>query len=313
MLFLAPPPAWRGAQLLRHWLKYVRTEVAVQLSQGLEPAAVVATTSTLAAFDALPKQTTKISLVQAYENFGFSCPWVPLRSRIRLAKLAAVRQFQDPRLMLKSDAVLTNSEFMKRASVARFGLKPGCIHVLPQLCDINPLDFTDSANTVGFVNRGPDKGLNFVLKLAQLSPSWRYKIYGHETGIPSELPKNVEWLGWASDRNQMFASAHLWLVPSLWAEPFGRVSIEAQAADRAVLVADSGGLPETVRDSRFRILGFNAEEWLLRMQELMMCNTEDLNRNGERIRLGFSARRHDSRIAKVISTAIIRKTEESHA
>jgi glycosyltransferase involved in cell wall biosynthesis len=35
-------------------------------------------------------------------------------------------------------------------------------------------------------------------------------------------------------------------VPSEYAEPFGRVSVEAQACGTAVVCSDAGGLPETL-------------------------------------------------------------------
>jgi len=81
----------------------------------------------------------------------------------------------------------------------------------------------------------------------------------------------------------MFASAKVWIVPSLWAEPFGRVSIEAQAAQRAVLVADSGGLPETVGEPSFLMPGYDADEWLERIMTLMQLDTVVLQKNAQKI------------------------------
>ena len=38
------------------------------------------------------------------------------------------------------------------------------------------------------------------------------------------------------------------MVPSLWAEPFGMVAVEACAFQKPVIAARMGGLPEIVRD-----------------------------------------------------------------
>jgi glycosyltransferase involved in cell wall biosynthesis len=301
-----PAPVWRALGLMHHWLDFVRNETQAAISKKQSPDAVIATTSTLAAFDVCPSDIRRVALVRAYENFGLRCPWVPIPQRINLSKLAAVRRFQDSRMMRNADAVLTNSHFMRTAISKRFKISPEHIHVLLQDCAMRDLSAAPPPNTIGFVNRGAEKGLSFVLDLARLSADMRYLIYGHERGRPDVLPENVEWRGWASDRNEMFDSAKLWLVPSLWAEPFGRVSIEAQAADRAVLVANTGGLPETVLESRFRMQGFDAGEWLTRMRDLLEVAPDYLQQNGSKIRKIFSSEAHDERVLEVINRILIK-------
>lgn len=286
-----------------HWRSFVTSKLKALLEAEGPTDAVIATTSTLAAFDECPRQTAKIALIRAYENFGWRCPWVPRNQRINLIKLAAVRRFQDKRMIDKADIAFTNSAFMQEAISSRFGVDSNRIEVLLQACNVAPAQYAAPPKTVGFVARGPEKGLSFVLELARQSPDLRYLIYGHGEGLPSSLPQNVEWQGWAANRDDMFASAALWIVPSLWAEPFGRVSIEAQAANRAVLVADKGGLPETVRDDKFRINGFNAEKWLARIRELLELPPDVLQANGAHIRTAFSPARHDSRVLAAMERA----------
>ncbi|UOK72804.1 glycosyltransferase family 4 protein [Ancylobacter polymorphus] len=312
-VFSHPAPAWRAPDLFRHWLDFVRTKTRSRIENTTPPEAVIATTSTLAAFDVCPPDTARVALVRAYENFGLRCPWVPARQRINLGKLAAVRRFQDPRLMRSADAVLTNSSFMRTAISDRFGLEPGRIHVLLQACDVNAGVSAAPPRTIGFVTRGPEKGLVFVLDLARRSPDLRYLIYGHDRDRPDFVPENVYWQGWASDRDAMFASARLWLVPSRWAEPFGRVSIEAQAADRAVLVAGTGGLPETVLDPQFRVDGFDAKQWLIRLRSLLQLAPVELQRNGARIRESFSSEAHDARVLGAMERILTGKRAKADA
>ncbi|MBC7078132.1 MAG: glycosyltransferase family 4 protein, partial [Synergistales bacterium] len=240
------------------------------------------------------------------------CPWVPFRQRINLGKLAAVRRFQDRRLMRCADAVLTNSQFMQGAISERFGINSERIHVFLQACGVEPSKATAPEGTIGFVTRGPEKGLSFVLELARRSPDLRYLVYGHERGRPDTLPSNVDWRGWAADRGSMFASAKLWLVPSLWAEPFGRVSIEAQAADRAVLVGATGGLPETVLENRFQIEGFHCDEWLTRIQALLEVAPDNVRRNGAHIRERFSSKAHDACILGAFDHILSESGDHTH-
>lgn len=299
-----PPPLWHAPGLILYWLDFVRQQVINFFKNEFLPDVVIASTSTLVAFEVCPNNIRKIAIVRAYENFGAKCPWVPIRQKINLFKIAAVRRFKDVSFMRKADAILTNSDFMKEAVTSRFAIKCENIYVLKQSTDVVPSTIDPPNCSVGFVTRGPDKGLSLVLKIARQSPDISYHIYGHSGDFPPTLPENVIWEGWASDRKVMFSSVALWIVPSLWAEPFGRVSIEAQSADRPVLVADTGGLPETVLDSRFKIEGFKPEQWVKRIQELLEMPTADLRQNGEKIRMDFSLQEHDRRLFDAIDSIL---------
>lgn len=202
--------------------------------------------------------------------------------------------------MRRADGILTNSEFMRSAIADRFGIKPELIHVLKQQLDFEPVASRPPKNTIGFVHRGPDKNIALVLELARHARDLTFLIYGHSKGLPSSLPPNVSMMGWASDRSAMFASAALWIVPSLWAEPFGRVSIEAQAADRPVLVANRGGLPETVFDDRYVIDDFSPDDWLIRMRQLLCMSEVEISAAGKSIRTAFSKEAHDQTIINTL-------------
>lgn len=295
-------PPWRAPQLLLHWQPFVRQATRELIRTNGSPDILIATTSTLAAFDEASPSTKCLAVVQAFENFGVRCPWVPRRTRIDLAKGAVVRRFQDGRLMRRADGVFTNSTFMKSAIASRFGIPKTLIHVLKQQVGFSPAFESPPKDTVGFVHRGPDKNIAHIIELARRAPDLRFLVYGHSSGLPADLPANISVAGWTSDRARMFASARIWLVPSLWAEPFGRVSIEAQAAGRAVLVANRGGLPETVADPRYLIDGFDVEAWLTRMRNLLSLTDANLAEAGDLVRSAFSAAAHDKSIRVAIET-----------
>lgn len=52
-------------------------------------------------------------------------------------------------------------------------------------------------------------------------------------------------LGWAADAAAIYPALDILAVPSLYPEPFGRVSVEAQATAVPVVSSRAGGLPET--------------------------------------------------------------------
>lgn len=53
------------------------------------------------------------------------------------------------------------------------------------------------------------------------------------------------FLGWEADVAALYPALDILAVPSLYPEPFGRVSVEAQAAGVPVVSSLAGGLPET--------------------------------------------------------------------
>ncbi|HEY7889961.1 MAG TPA: glycosyltransferase family 4 protein [Steroidobacteraceae bacterium] len=53
------------------------------------------------------------------------------------------------------------------------------------------------------------------------------------------------FLGWEADLAALYPALDILAVPSLYPEPFGRVSVEAQAAAVPVVSSLAGGLPET--------------------------------------------------------------------
>ena len=59
--------------------------------------------------------------------------------------------------------------------------------------------------------------------------------------------ENARFLGWVSAAD-FFVKIDVIVVPSVWREPFGRVSVEGSAFGVPALVARSGGLPENVSD-----------------------------------------------------------------
>src|SRR6185437_4911536 len=50
---------------------------------------------------------------------------------------------------------------------------------------------------------------------------------------------------WTRDMQGIYTALDLVAIPSEYAEPFGRVSVEAQACGTPVVCSDAGGLPET--------------------------------------------------------------------
>ncbi|GGH41170.1 glycosyltransferase [Microbacterium album] len=101
-----------------------------------------------------------------------------------------------------------------------------------------------------FVGRAvAEKGIETVLETARRAPELRFAAVGTERGDwngAAGWPENVESLGVLPQPAavEVMATSRTLLVPSVWAEPFGRVAAEALSVGAIPLVADRGGLPE---------------------------------------------------------------------
>jgi glycosyltransferase involved in cell wall biosynthesis len=111
---------------------------------------------------------------------------------------------------------------------------------------------------VGFVGAlKPEKG---AFRLAEAfnhamprRPALRALWVGEESAHPKlrelltpELRERHILRGWTGDMRPLYAAMDVATMPSEWLEPFGRVSIEAQAMGVPVLASRIGGLPETL-------------------------------------------------------------------
>jgi glycosyltransferase involved in cell wall biosynthesis len=120
------------------------------------------------------------------------------------------------------------------------------------------LGFGDSDTVVGYVGRMIEaKGVFTLLDAAErllaAEASARLLWVGdgedsaalHARIARSPYAARHRFLEWESDMAAVYPGLDLLAVPSLYPEPFGRVSVEAQAACVPVVSSLAGGLPET--------------------------------------------------------------------
>ncbi|HVU59570.1 MAG TPA: glycosyltransferase [Candidatus Saccharimonadales bacterium] len=76
--------------------------------------------------------------------------------------------------------------------------------------------------------------------------------YWQQRIAPQLHGDDIEFVGFvgAAGKQEFLANARALLVPSLFAEPFGMVSIEALACGTPVIALDSGALPEVIKDAK---------------------------------------------------------------
>jgi glycosyltransferase involved in cell wall biosynthesis len=120
-----------------------------------------------------------------------------------------------------------------------------------------------------FIGDSEIKGLGTVLKMAYLLKEQMFYIFTRH--ISSKIiEKNITYMPWSSDSSFPYLHAKLLIVPSVWNEAYGRVSVEAQFLGIPVLVSNRGGLPETVKYDKNKIIidYLNPEVWAEKIKEI---------------------------------------------
>ncbi|MDF1637582.1 glycosyltransferase family 4 protein [Alcanivorax jadensis] len=225
---------------------------------------LVTSTSTNAILDvAIRRGFSTVSIVQAYEDFGFKVPdGSPIKRLNSLKRLLVTGQFFYPKIR-NAGHVIVNSEYMLGALTKNLGVGSNPFLLYPPLSiDINvgQIFTPDARNSIGFVNR-EGKNFDFVVSLAERIPEYDFLIFGHPVSDDVEVPRNVKIVGWVSDKIKMFRQAYTWIMPSLWMEPFGLVVIEAMSQGCRVGVSARGGLPEAIGNHGKVFNGFDIDEW----------------------------------------------------
>jgi glycosyltransferase involved in cell wall biosynthesis len=136
----------------------------------------------------------------------------------------------------------------------------------------------------------PVKGFEILLEAGKLL---RKKRQDFEIWFTSVLPlhagpdyiKNLGWLN-PAELPSIYRASTFCVIPSLWAEPFGIITLEAMACGKPAIVTNRGGLMETV---------INGETGLIlpagEVNPLLEAMDDLLDRPDEVQRLGDNARR----------------------
>lgn len=211
-------------------------------------------------------------------NFSyFGCTWGKIVDRCGSRKpVRAIKEFQGSHQVLNvlknlKVTVVANSDYVRgqliingvppeQTVTLRFGTLVPKIATAPLTLE------THKNQRILFAGRiVPDKGLEWLLKtLVHTNPQIHLDIAGQGWEQPRlerladklGLNNRITWHGWCdSDKlNPLYEQCFAVIFPSVWPEPAGLITLEANARYRPVIASAVGGIPEHIRDGETGIL-----------------------------------------------------------
>lgn len=251
--------------------------------------------------------------------------WPRLQGVGELRRLLAVLGAA-PQTIVASDHV--------RSAYLRNGYPPERIDVLPLFTTMNHLDIAKAyprEKIVLFVGRLTDryKGADDLLEALSLCRS-NVRLYIAGAGgfaqrlqklcARYELTHRVKFLGWlkGEELQQAYRQAMVLVVPSLWAEPFGLVGLEAMANGTPVIAYNVGGIPQWLRENVTGFLvPFRDRRALADKIDLLAANPVMVRQFGldgrDRVRSEFSESLYLEGLLAIFNRAVARFHQERGA
>lgn len=179
---------------------------------------------------------------------------------------------KDLRVIYSKSTLIFNSEWMAKECKNQFAAK-GTIEYPTIDFELLKMNYQSNSDKIEkgivFIGDSEIKGLGTVIKIAKLLKNQLFYIFTRH--ISSKvIINNITYMPWASDSSFPYLHAKLVIVPSVWNEAYGRVSVEAQYLGIPVLVSNRGGLPETVLYNKDKIITdyLNPEVWVTKIKEI---------------------------------------------
>ncbi len=213
--------------------------------------------------DELPAGTALVVFLRSLCCYGLGSPSPFLPSRLLDAPAAALRRRRARDLLARAGLRVVNSRYLQSELRTRTGLPSAVVPPFIRL----PIGAGDPDGAIGFVGLDPWKGTALALAVARALPARRFLFVAGGRPAPAlvraaEALPQVRCIGWTDRLEEELRKLRLLLVPSLWAEPFGRLPVEAGALGIPSVAAARGGLPEAVGPGGVLVASRQLEAWL---------------------------------------------------
>ncbi|BCK28815.1 glycosyltransferase family 4 protein [Vibrio cholerae] len=194
------------------------------------------------------KVLRKIKRVVDYPFFKFHC-------------------YKNSQALNRANTVIANSKFIANRLALQEGIDAKVIYPFTPTIN-NPMFSHCDKKYISMVGSSIVKGVETFIEIARIMPEYQFLIVGRN--YKEHTVGNVTYRPFYEDVEQLYKVSHLLLVPSIWQEAFGKVSIEAASHGIPVIVSSRGGLPETVPDNNLVITDYqNAAAWKLTIEKVL--------------------------------------------
>lgn len=227
----------------------------------------------------------KIPVVVYLNNFDHFCPMLFKHKRpeeckrncffcetapYKLQHLFSMRYLHwHERALRNADLILSDSRYVSKILSKFYNLKS---YVLPCVLYIDRFRVKRQGRYLTFINPIKTKGAEIVLELAMKMPSENFLVVGgKDQDFISKFKqlKNVRYVPWCEDMQEIYRVTKVLLVPSLWTEPYGRVIPEAQISGIPCITSARGGIPEAVGKGGIIIDDpYDIERWIIAIEAL---------------------------------------------
>lgn len=181
----------------------------------------------------------------------------------------------DPRDLPPETRYLANSEFTASAFREKFGIDPVAV---PPLFMREKYVTETTRENVTFINPHPKKGRDIAFDVAEQCPDipfafvegWPLDPEDRQTNVErSRRAGNVTLVPRTNDMRTVYSKARIVLIPSRWAEAWGRIASEAHFSGIPTIASKIGGLPESSGDGGL-LIGpeAGADEWAAAVRRL---------------------------------------------
>lgn len=168
--------------------------------------------------------------------------------------------------LAQASLLVSNSFFMKEVVKDWLGIDSAVVYPFIRTMPI----ISRKPEYITLINPKKHKGIDIVLRLAELLPDRAFVVVGHAPDS-QELRAfpNITCFPWVDDISTIYSRTRILLVPSRWPEPFGRVSVEAAQFGIPCIASRVGGIPEALGDCGILVDNWDdPDEWLRAIQTL---------------------------------------------
>jgi len=191
-------------------------------------------------------------------------------SRMRNEIGGKIRNIRNRKILERMDLIIANSKFMAE-TLRKFGITSTPIETVYPFITLSSYRVRDKdapGKYITYINPSYLKGIEIFHEIIKKLPQKKFIVVGKGIEKLKNI-SNVTCFDWCDDVRDIYKKTSIVLFPSIWDEPFGRVSIEAGINGIPTIASNRGGLSESVGKGGILIDNpYDINAWLSAIQKI---------------------------------------------